>query len=190
MIFPDAAFGSIGRWLDLVLPVIQIYSLKFLPFYCGIFFHLVHSIIRTQKCCAFQGLIMQDAKPTVTELAGQIVSAYVSNHRVAARDLPDLIADVAAAMKDPEAEKLVLERPEPAVPIKKSVFTEYIVCLEDGKKFKMLKRHLEAVYGMTPQQYRERWGLPEHYPMVASAYASRRSELAKSFGLGKLRGDR
>ena len=116
---------------------------------------------------------MQAATPTATELAAQIVSAYVSNHRVAARDLPDLIADVAAAMKDFEAEEVVLDRPEPAVPIKKSVFAEYIVCLEDGKKFKTLKRHLEAVYGMTPQQYRERWGLPKQYPMVAPNYGNR-----------------
>ena len=132
---------------------------------------------------------MQDRTPTVAELAAQIVSAYVSNHPVATRDLLDLIADVTAAMKGPEAEKVALDRPEPAVPIKKSVFPGYIVCLEDGKKFKMLKRHLKASYGMTPQQYRDRWGLPEHYPMVAPAYAEQRSDLAKSFKLGKSRED-
>lgn len=78
-------------------------------------------------------------------------------------------------------------RPEPAVPVKKSVFPDYIICLEDGKKMKLLKRHLQTAYNMTPQEYRERWGLPPEYPMVAPAYAERRSEIAKSVGLGKSR---
>ena len=122
--------------------------------------------------------------PVITELVGQIVSAYLSNHNSNDNDVPDLVAAVTAALRNekPEAETTKLE---PAVPIKKSVFPSYIVCLEDGKKLKMLKRHLMASYGMTPDQYRTRWGLPNHYPMVAPDYAEKRSDLAKEFGLGK-----
>lgn len=119
------------------------------------------------------------------ELTAEIVSAHVSNNAFAAEGLPGLIREVYAALESvgqpaPEPEKL-----QPAVPIKRSVFPDYIVCLEDGKKLKMLKRHLQSAYGMTPEQYRERWGLPSDYPMVAPNYAERRSTLAREIGLGR-----
>ena len=121
------------------------------------------------------------------EFAGQILSAYCSNNQVDAAELPGLVRDVHAVLVGlhngkvaPEARDLV-----PAVPIKRSVFPDHIVCLEDGKKLKMLKRHLHASYGMTPQEYRERWGLPPQYPMVAPNYAEKRSMLARQLGLGR-----
>jgi predicted transcriptional regulator len=121
----------------------------------------------------------------VLGLTAQIVSAHVSNNAVSRDALPELIQQVfntltAAGVEQAEPEKL-----QPAVPIKKSVFPEYIVCLEDGKKLKMLKRHLQTSYNMTPEQYRERWNLPHDYPMVAPKYAEHRSELAKKIGLGR-----
>lgn len=123
------------------------------------------------------------------DLAADIVSAYVSNNSVPVTDLPLLIGEVHSALlrlgggpAEPQA-----EAPKPAVPVKKSVMPDYIVCLEDGKKFKSLKRHLRTQYGMTPEQYREKWGLPADYPMVAPNYAAARSELAKSMGLGQQR---
>jgi predicted transcriptional regulator len=122
------------------------------------------------------------------ELAAQIVSAHVSNNTVEASTLPSLIQEVYKALiglKGVVGELAVSEKPVPAVPIKKSVFADYIVCLEDGKKLKMLKRHLQSSYNMTPDQYRERWGLPREYPMVAPSYAERRSDLAKEIGLGR-----
>jgi len=122
-------------------------------------------------------------------LAADIVSAYVSNNSVAAADLPALIGDVHAALQrvaKGESEPAV-EQLKPAVPVKKSVAPDYIVCLEDGKKFKSLKRHLRSQYNMTPEQYREKWGLPADYPMVAPNYAAARSELAKQMGLGQQR---
>ena len=119
----------------------------------------------------------------ITELAGQIISAYVSNHKIDRDELADLRSEVTRALsgEKPEAE---VTKIEPAVPIKKSVFPSYIVCLEDGKKLKILRRHLMAAYGMTPEQYRTRWGLPAHYPMVAPDYTAKRSDMAKEFGLG------
>jgi predicted transcriptional regulator len=113
-----------------------------------------------------------------------IVSAHVSHNPIPADDLPALISSVYSALVGLGSLPVVAEELRPAVAIKKSVFPDYIVCLEDGKKLKMLKRHLASSYSMTPEQYRERWGLPHDYPMVAPSYASRRSELAKSFGLG------
>jgi predicted transcriptional regulator len=122
-------------------------------------------------------------------LTVQIVSAHVSNNSVALSDLPALIAQVYASLHDLDkpAAPVAAERPQPAVPIKKSVTAEWIICLEDGKKLKMLKRHLSSAYNLTPEQYRERWGLPADYPMVAPAYAQQRSSLAKSIGLGTRR---
>jgi predicted transcriptional regulator len=118
-------------------------------------------------------------------LTTEIVAAHVSNNTVAANDLPQLISSVyqslAGVGKGPAP---AAERPEPAVPVKKSVHADYIVCLEDGKKLKMLKRHLKTAYSMTPEQYRERWGLAPDYPMVAPNYARQRSRLAKEIGLG------
>ena len=118
-------------------------------------------------------------------LAAQIVSAHVGHNAVPVEDLPALIKSVYATLVQPEAQTPEPEKREPAVPIKKSVFADHIVCLEDGKKLKMLKRHLQTSYGLTPEQYRAKWGLPANYPMVAPNYAEKRSELAKAFGLGR-----
>jgi len=123
---------------------------------------------------------------SVLEYAAQIVSAHVSNNSVQSSDLPSLIQQVYSALTTlGSTPTQTAERPEPAVPLKKSVFADYIVCLEDGKKLKMLKRHLMTSYNLTPDAYRERWGLPLSYPMVAPSYAERRSALAKSIGLGR-----
>lgn len=123
------------------------------------------------------------------DLTADIVSAYVSNNTVASTDLPVLINDVhsalqktASASNEPEPEPL-----KPAVPIKKSIMPDYIICLEDGKKFKSLKRHLRTHYNMTPEEYRDKWDLGADYPMVAPNYAAARSELAKKMGLGQQR---
>jgi predicted transcriptional regulator len=123
------------------------------------------------------------------ELAADIVSAYVSNNSVPSGDLPTLINDIHSALLrvGGGTVEAPAEAPKPAVPVKKSVTPDYIVCLEDGKKFKSLKRHLRTQYNMTPEQYREKWGLPVDYPMVAPNYAKARSELAKEMGLGQQR---
>lgn len=130
--------------------------------------------------------------PTVSgtsnvSLTSTIVAAYVANNPVPRSDLPALILDVHAAIGRLRAgESDVAEsRPTPAVPVKRSVTPEYIVCLEDGKKFKSLKRHLATQYGMTPEEYRARWDLSPTYPMVAPSYAATRSALAKNMGLGR-----
>ncbi len=121
----------------------------------------------------------------LTALTSQIIAAYVSNNSVAMTELPALIRQVHGALSNVNAPtEAKPERPEPAVPIKKSVTPEYIICLEDGKKLKMLKRHLKTAFDMTPEEYRERWGLPADYPMVAPNYANQRSKLAKQIGLG------
>ncbi|MCX5616586.1 MucR family transcriptional regulator [Bombella sp. TMW 2.2559] len=124
------------------------------------------------------------------QLTAQIITAYVSSHDVASEALPDLVRSVHAALAGAgtpvEAE---LEKPVPAVPPRKSVFPDYIICLEDGKKLKLLRRHLKTAYNMTPQEYRERWGLPPEYPMVAPNYANHRSSLARRIGLGRRRED-
>ena len=124
------------------------------------------------------------APTNVLGLTAQIVSAHVSNNPVAADSLPSLIQDVYRTLAGIGREPVQPERPQPAVAIKKSIFADHIVCLEDGKKLKMLKRHLKTAYNMTPEQYRERWGLAPDYPMVAPAYARHRSSLAKKIGLG------
>jgi predicted transcriptional regulator len=123
------------------------------------------------------------------ELTAEIVSAYVSNNPVPAADMPGLINQVHSALMrvsaghaDAQPEPL-----KPAVTVKKSITPDYIVCLEDGKKFKSLKRHLRTQYNMTPEQYRDKWGLPADYPMVAPNYAAARSQLAKQMGLGQQR---
>ena len=117
------------------------------------------------------------------------MSAYVSNNSVPSGDLPSLISDVHGALLRVAGGQVEApaEAPKPAVAVKKSVTPDYIVCLEDGKKFKSLKRHLRTQYSMTPEQYREKWGLPADYPMVAPNYAKARSELAKEMGLGQQR---
>jgi predicted transcriptional regulator len=126
---------------------------------------------------------------SVTELAAEIVSAYVSNNSVATTDLAQLIADTYKALdrlaRGETAVEAEVTKPVPPVPIRKSVTPDFLISLEDGKQYKSLKRHLNSQYGMTPAQYREKWGLPADYPMVAPNYARQRSELAKATGLGK-----
>lgn len=124
------------------------------------------------------------------DLSTEIVSAYVSHNALSVTDLPKLIADVHTALKSlqstgaPEpAEEL-----KPAVPVRKSIAPDYLICLEDGKKFKSLKRHLRTHYNMSPEEYREKWGLPTDYPMVAPNYSETRSRLAKDNGLGRKTG--
>jgi predicted transcriptional regulator len=121
------------------------------------------------------------------ELTTEIVAAHVGNNPVPASELPTLIQDVYRTLVSVGTMPTAAEKLKPAVPIKKSVFPDYIVCLEDGKKLKMLKRHLKTSYNMTPEEYRERWGLPPEYPMVAPNYAKHRSALAKEIGLGTSR---
>jgi len=123
----------------------------------------------------------------ITSLTAGVVAAYVGHHTVSATDLPDLIKTIGKELAglsqpavEPKPEKLT-----PAVPIRRSVTPDYIICLEDGKKLKMLKRHLKTRYDMTPDEYRKRWGLKEDYPMVAPSYAAQRSDLAKKIGLGR-----
>jgi predicted transcriptional regulator len=123
------------------------------------------------------------------ELTANIVSAYVSNNSVPSAEIPNLIGQVHSALKRVSSGQVgtAAEPLKPAVPIKRSVTAEYIVCLEDGLKFKSLKRHLRTRYNLTPDQYREKWGLPPDYSMVAPNYAAARSQLAKQMGLGQQR---
>lgn len=125
----------------------------------------------------------------ILELTTDIVSSYLAGNQIEATDIPSVIERVYKTLSNIAGNPAgsVAERPAPAVSIKKSITPDYIVCLEDGKKLKMLKRHLSSAYGMTPEQYRERWGLPADYPMVAPNYAEKRSSLAKSIGLGTQR---
>jgi predicted transcriptional regulator len=129
------------------------------------------------------------SQPELVELTARIVSAYVSNNAIVAGDLPHLISETHAALSRATGNGLVVEREEqkPKVPVKKSVMPDYIICLEDGKKFKSLKRHLRTHYNLSPEEYREKWGLPHDYPMVAPNYARARSDLAKKMGLGTRR---
>lgn len=120
----------------------------------------------------------------ILTLTAEIVSSHVSNNRVELLELPSLIEEVYSALTSLAVVPGTRDRPQPSVPIKKSVTPEYIICLEDGKKLKMLKRHLKTAYNMSPKEYRERWGLPSDYPMVAPSYAKQRSSLAKKIGLG------
>src|SRR5512147_250070 len=118
------------------------------------------------------------------ELTTEIVAAHVGNNPTAAAELPNLIQSVYRTLVSVGSAPVQTERPKPAVPVKRSVYPDYIICLEDGKKLKMLKRHLKTAYDMTPEEYRDRWGLPADYPMVAPNYAAHRSTLAKKIGLG------
>jgi len=134
---------------------------------------------------------MTDSAPSAQYIAlsAEIVSAYVSRNSVPSGDLAGLIGDVHAALLQAAGNGVAepAEAPKPAVQARKSVQPDYIVCLEDGKRFKSLKRHLRTVYDLTPDQYRAKWGLPADYPMVAPNYAAARSELAKQLGLGQKR---
>lgn len=127
------------------------------------------------------------AADKLVELSASVVGAYVSHNALSASDLPKLIAQVHQALTALNGPAAVEAAPElkPAVPIKKSITPDYLICLEDGKKFKSLKRHLRTEYDMSPDEYRARWGLPPDYPMVAPSYSEARSALAKSIGLGR-----
>ncbi|MEI7598993.1 MAG: MucR family transcriptional regulator [Aestuariivirga sp.] len=127
-------------------------------------------------------------RPTLIELASQIVAAYVGRNTVEQADLPKLITEVHKALEQVAgdgARKDDSHEPRPAVSVRKSITPDYLVCLEDGKKFKSLKRHLRTHFNLTPEQYREKWNLPADYPMVAPNYANSRSKLAKNMGLGQ-----
>ncbi|MFL6797693.1 MAG: MucR family transcriptional regulator [Xanthobacteraceae bacterium] len=126
---------------------------------------------------------------TFIELTASIVSAYVSNNSVPSADLPALIGQIHSALTRVSngSGEIIGDAPKPAVSLKKSITPDYIICLDDGKKFKSLKRHLRSQYNMTPEQYREKWALPADYPMVAPNYAAARSHLAKQMGLGQQR---
>ncbi|MBI1339260.1 transcriptional regulator [bacterium] len=130
----------------------------------------------------------KQSDPTyIVEMVSDIVSAYVAHNPVPVADLPKLIERVHSVLTEINTTGAVEEKPElkPAVPIRKSVTDDHLICLEDGKKFKSLKRHLKTRYDLSPEQYREKWGLPADYPMVAPNYAKRRSELAVKMGLGQ-----
>src|SRR3989344_3827831 len=118
------------------------------------------------------------------EMTADIVSAYVGNNNVQASEVPGLISSIHAALSQVSTGAAEPE-PEPAVPIRKSITPDYLICLEDGRKFKSLKRHLRTKYNMSPEEYRAKWGLPKDYPMVAPNYAKARSDLAKQMGLGQ-----
>lgn len=122
------------------------------------------------------------------DLATEIVSAYVSNNPVQSTELPGLIRSVHQTVSDLSGSQVEVPELAPAVPVRKSITDEYLICLEDGKKFKSLKRHLRTKYDLSPDQYREKWNLPYDYPMVSPAYARQRSELAKRIGLGQGKG--
>jgi len=128
-----------------------------------------------------------DEKSEVIEMTADIVSAYVGNNSVSAADLPALIQSVHRALSgiSSGAEAAEAAPKEPAVPIRRSITPDFLVCLEDGRKFKSLKRHLRTKYNMSPEEYRSNWGLPKDYPMVAPNYAKARSDLAKQMGLGQ-----
>jgi predicted transcriptional regulator len=134
----------------------------------------------------------QDMHETLITLTADIVAAHVSNNSVAVSDIPSLIENVHRALNGLSASEVAAEAelPEPAVSVRASIKPDYIVCLEDGKKLKMLKRHLMTHYNMTPDEYRARWNLPADYPMVAPNYAATRRELAKKIGLGRKPGKR
>jgi predicted transcriptional regulator len=128
-----------------------------------------------------------DDKADIIEMTAEIVAAYVENNTVAAAELPSLIQSVHRALNGITAGPETVEAPpkEPAVPLRRSITPDHLVCLEDGRKFKSLKRHLRTKYNMSPEEYRAKWGLPKDYPMVAPNYAKARSDLAKQMGLGQ-----
>lgn len=132
---------------------------------------------------------MNDDQGRLIELAAEIVSAYVSNNTIQASDVPALVGNVYNALSNVGGVVTVTssEPLKPAVNPKKSITNDYIICLEDGKKFKSLKRHLRTMYNLSPEQYRDKWSLPADYPMVAPSYAEARSRLAKEMGLGQAR---
>jgi len=134
-------------------------------------------------------MVDDSGESTFIALTANIVSAYVSNNPVPSTEIPALIGQVHSALKRVSGGQVTTsaEPLKPAIPVKRSITSDYLICLEDGKKFKSLKRHLRTQYKMTPEQYREKWGLPPDYPMVAPNYAAARSQLAKQMGLGQQR---
>lgn len=133
----------------------------------------------------------REAREDMLRMAVDVVAAYLSNNQVATAQIPEVIHSVFASLNElhegaPETKP---EPQKPAVPIRKSVTPDYIICLEDGKRLKMLKRHLQTTYGMTPDEYRAKWGLAADYPMVAPNYAKQRSDFAKQIGLGRTAGE-
>ncbi|MDJ0948720.1 MAG: MucR family transcriptional regulator [Alphaproteobacteria bacterium] len=126
-------------------------------------------------------------KEDVLRMTAEVVSAYVGNNVVASSDIPDLIRSVHGALSGLGSGADRQETQKPAVAVRRSVTPDFIICLEDGKKLKMLKRHLRTTYNMTPEEYRAKWGLPPDYPMVAPNYAAQRSQFAKRIGLGRKR---
>ena len=137
-------------------------------------------------------MAIDDAKGDLAELTTKIVAAYVTRNNLQVADLPNLITTVQQALKglgQPQEPAEAATELKPAVSIKKSVTPEYIICLEDGKKLKMLKRHLSSSYNLTPEEYRRKWGLSDDYPMVAPNYAKSRSDLALKLGLGRKRAE-
>src|SRR5271166_5590317 len=139
---------------------------------------------------ATAGGLIRMAIPDSVELAAEVVAAYVANNPLPRSELPALIEAMKSAIeglgRGPEGAEPQVEAKPPAVPVRKSITPDYLICLEDGKKFKSLRRHLR-LHGLTPEQYREKWNLPANYPMVAPNYAARRSALAKKIGLGQIR---
>jgi len=136
-------------------------------------------------------MVENNSTVSLVTLTGSIVAAYVSNNKISVSELPELIRSVYESFY--HAEQSAAQGPSelsvrPSISIKKSITPDYLICMEDGTKLKMLKRHLRTHYGLTPQQYREKWGLPSDYPMVAPSYAEKRSMLAKQIGLGAKRG--
>jgi predicted transcriptional regulator len=133
---------------------------------------------------------LSEGEGSLLRLTAEIVAAYVSKNPLPAQQIPEVISTVYSSLAGLNSAPAVVaaEPPKPAVPIRKSVTPEYIVCLEDGKKLKMLKRHLRSTYNMTPDEYRVKWGLPADYPMVAPNYAAQRSDFAKKIGLGRTSG--
>lgn len=131
------------------------------------------------------GLVDEDHNSRLINLTADIVSAHVANHSVAVSDVPVMIQAIHSALSGLGKAATVAEAPQPAVPVRASIKPEYIICLEDGRKLKTLKRHLMAHYGMTPADYRAKWGLPASYPMVAPRYAEARRTIAKAVGLGR-----
>ncbi|PSJ52214.1 transcriptional regulator [Mesorhizobium soli] len=127
----------------------------------------------------------------LVRLTSDVVSAYISNNAIPAASLPGLIAEIHASLSKLGRESVAPadEAPKPAISVKKSVTDDYLICLEDGKQFRSLKRHLTTHYNLTPDEYRAKWGLPADYPMVAPTYAAARSTLAKKMGLGKKRAE-
>lgn len=142
------------------------------------------------ETCDPKDLTMSDTQPKgFVDLTASIVSAYVSNNATTAAEIPTLISQIHAALLRVSngGTDASVEPAKPAISVKKSMTPDYLVCLEDGKRFKSLKRHLRSQYNMSPEQYREKWGLPADYPMVAPNYAVARSQLAKKMGLGQQR---